>query len=137
LIKALRAVPDFADLDQEMLLTIAGCSVNLLWCKDSIVFEEGSSGEALFIVLSGKVQIFEVIDGVEKVVVDVEQGQYFGELSLLLDATHTKSARVIEDAELLSIPKESFEELLDSSEQIKTHVYRRFKERMPEGRLVE
>src|SRR5439155_401722 len=59
LVKALRAVPDFADLDDATLLRIVGASTNLFYPGDGIVFEPGSPAEALYVVLSGEVRIFD------------------------------------------------------------------------------
>lgn len=133
LIKALRGVPDFAELDDESLLEIVGCSINLKWSAGSMVFEKGQPGEALFIVLSGCVEILDVVDNREEQVVIVPTGDYFGELSLLLDATHSKSARVLEDAELMAIPKLPFQQLVQGSSQLAGHLKDRFKERLPGG----
>ena len=54
LVKALRAVPDFADLDDATLLRIVGASTNLFYPAGSVVFEPGSPAEALYVVLSGR-----------------------------------------------------------------------------------
>jgi CRP-like cAMP-binding protein len=59
LIKALKNVPGFDVLDERTLLRIVGASVNLSWPAGSLVFEKGNPGEALYIVLSGQVRIYD------------------------------------------------------------------------------
>jgi CRP/FNR family transcriptional regulator, cyclic AMP receptor protein len=131
LVKALRSVPDFASLDDHALLGIVGASSNLRWAAGASIFEPGSLSEALYIILSGKVRIFDVVDGREVDVSAIGPGHSFGELSLLLHTTHTKEARAEEDTELMVVPKESFEELLASSPELAAHFRRRLEERLP------
>ncbi|MDQ3946530.1 MAG: cyclic nucleotide-binding domain-containing protein [Actinomycetota bacterium] len=92
LVKALRRVPDFTALDDRTLLTVVGASANLVWEAGSTVFEAGSPTEGLYVVLTGRVRIFETVDGTERDVVTVDPGDFFGEHSLLLDSVHSKSA---------------------------------------------
>ena len=131
LVKAVRAVPDFESLDDHTLLDIVGASANLFWLAGTPVFEKGSPSEALYVVLSGEVRIFDTVDGEVKEVSRLGPGDSFGELSLLLQTTHTKNAEAVEDSELMVIPEESFQELLDSNEELSARFRRRVEERIP------
>jgi CRP-like cAMP-binding protein len=113
LVEALRAVPDFASLDDATLLRVVGVSLTLAWSAGSVVFDEGAPAEALYVVLSGRVSIYDAGEDGEDEVALMESGDYFGEHSLLRDTTHSKSARAVEDSELLVIPAGSFRDLLD------------------------
>jgi CRP-like cAMP-binding protein len=130
LVSALAAVPDFAALDDRTLLQIVGASANLAWAADSVVFEKGSPSEALYIILTGRVRIADVIDGKEVEVATLEPGDFFGELSLLLHTRHTKTATVLEDAELMVLPKESFQELLAANAHLADHFRRKLETRL-------
>jgi CRP-like cAMP-binding protein len=130
LVKALRSVPDFEALDDRELLDIVGASANLFWEAGSLVFEQGSPSEGLFVVLSGSVKIVDVVDGQAHEVATVGPGSSFGELSLILDTTHSKEAVAGEDAELLVVPKESFQDLLRSNEALAAHFNRKVEARM-------
>src|SRR5438105_457753 len=131
LVKALRSVPDFSSLDDHALLRIVGASANLFWPAGALIFEKDSPSEALFVVLSGRVQIFERAGDREVEVARVEPGSSFGELSLLLNTTHTKDARALEDSELMVVPKASFQEVLDSNPDLAAQLQRRLAERLP------
>jgi CRP-like cAMP-binding protein len=132
LVKALRAVPDFASMDDQTLLRIVGASVNLFFPAGTTVFEKDGVSDALYVVLSGEVRIFDVEDGRETDVSRLGPGGSFGELSLLLNTTHTKTARVVEDAELIVVPKESFDELLATNPALAEL----FRQRLEERRAV-
>jgi CRP-like cAMP-binding protein len=131
LVKALRSVPAFAALDDGTLLKIVGASSNLFWAAGSEVFEKGSPSEALYIVLTGEVQVFDTVDGAEVDVARIEPGESFGELSLMLQAKHSKTARAAEDSELMVIPRDSFTEVLASSPELDAVFRRRLEERRP------
>jgi CRP-like cAMP-binding protein len=112
LVNALAAVPDFAGLDDRTLLRIVGASANLVWLADSVVFEKDSDSDALYIILSGRVRISDVVGADEVEVATLEPGDFFGELSILLHTTHSKTATAVEDAELMVLPKDSFRALV-------------------------
>jgi CRP/FNR family transcriptional regulator, cyclic AMP receptor protein len=114
LVKALRRVPGFSLLEEDDLLEIVGASVNLVWPAGDCIFSKGQPGEALYIVLSGCVQIYDEVNGNEIEIAQTGPGDYFGEHSLLRETTHTKNVKAVEDVELLVLSKESFKELIGS-----------------------
>ena len=129
LVKALKRVPGFDLLGAADLLAIVGASVNLRWSRGSHVFKKGSPGEGLYIVLDGKVLIYDEVDGSEVEIASIEAGDYFGEMSLLADTTHTKSVRAIEDSELLVLLKDAFSELMESNEELADHIHKTLESR--------
>jgi len=128
LVKALRAVPGFEALDDRALLGVVGDSANLFWREGSVVFERGSPGDGLYVVLSGAVRILGE-DGDEVNV--LRAGDFFGEFSLVLDTDHMNDVVAAEDTELMVVPKESFERLIASSSDLGEHVRRKLEERLP------
>jgi uncharacterized protein (TIGR02266 family) len=61
----------------------------------TVIFEEGSSGDWIYIVLEGKVEIYKMISG-KKIVVDLlEAGDLFGEVSFIDKQPRSASARAI------------------------------------------
>lgn len=124
--QALRVVPAFAPLDDDALLKIVGASSNLSWRAGGLVFERGTPGDALYIVLSGEVAIVEN-DGAE--VTRVGPGDFFGEVSLLTDTSHSLTARAQADSELMVLPKESLQELLEGNRELDDYFRRKVEER--------
>ena len=125
LVKLLRTVHDFGSLDDDSLLKVVGASVNLAYRAGSTIFETGSPSDALYVVLSGEIRIFDVGGEVAR----LGRGESFGEISLLRRISHTKSAEAAEDAELMVVPRDSFEELLASNAHLRTHIERRVSDR--------
>jgi CRP-like cAMP-binding protein len=137
LVKALRSVPDFTGLDERALLQIVGASANLAFSSGSVVFERGTPGDTLCVVFSGEVRIFAREQDREVEVSRVGPGESFGELSLMLGRTHSKTAQAVEDTELLVIPRESFQELLATNDELAAMFRRRLEERQTlEGQVT-
>ncbi len=131
LVNALRSVPDFASLDDRTLLRIVGASMNVAFSPGSLVFEPGSPSEALYVVLSGSVRVFERTGDGEVEVSRLGPGMSFGELSMLLGTEHSRTAQALEDTELMVIPRESFQQALDHSPELAAKFQRRLEQRRP------
>jgi CBS domain-containing protein len=121
-------VPGFDALDDRALLGVVGDSANLFWREGSVVFEQGSPGDGLYVVLSGAVRILGD-NGAEVNV--LRGGDFFGEFSLVLDTDHMNDVVAAEDTELMVVPKESFERLIASSSDLGDRVRQKLEERLP------
>jgi CRP-like cAMP-binding protein len=131
LVSALRGVPEFGELDDRALTRVVGASANLFWPAGSTIFERGTPSEALYIVLSGAVSVVEEADGRQHETARIGPGDYFGEMSLLLQTTHTRTARASEDTELMVVPKDSLQTLLSTTPELAEHFRRKLERRMP------
>ncbi|HEY7874736.1 MAG TPA: cyclic nucleotide-binding domain-containing protein [Actinomycetota bacterium] len=136
LIKALKNVPGFDALSETYLVEIAGASVNLIWPAGSHVFEKGTAADALYIVLEGSVRIYDEVDGSEIEIARTGPGEYFGEISLLMDSTHTKNVQACDDTELLVLSKESFGRLLASNPSLEAQFRERSETRRTEAEAL-
>ncbi|HYN37006.1 MAG TPA: cyclic nucleotide-binding domain-containing protein, partial [Actinomycetota bacterium] len=132
LVKALKGVHGFDLMGAEDVMSMVGASVNLRWREGSHVFKKGSPGEALYVVLSGEVRIYDDVDGEEVEIARTGVGHYFGEMSLLSETTHTKSVQAVEDIELLVIMREPFQEILDSNPELSANVHKTLESRRVE-----
>ena len=131
LVQALRQVPDFASLEDDVLLEIVGASANLFWSAGSVVFERGAPAEALYVVLSGRVRILSPgDDGNVEEIAQICEGDYFGEHSLLLYTAHSKSAETTEDTEIMVIPKEAFQPILGANPALAAQFRRKLEQRL-------
>jgi len=130
LVKALRGVDAFSSFDGDALLRVVGVSSNLAWRAGSEVFQVDSPAEALYVVLSGQVQILDPADGGREIA-KLGPGDSFGEISMLLLTKHTKNAIAEQDTELMVIPHDSFRELLESNSELAMYFHRLRERRQP------
>ncbi len=78
------------------------------------VFIENMPGESLYLVRRGTVQISKMIaEGDEQTLVVLGAEDSFGEMAVLDGAPRSATARVLEDATLLSIKRGDFEDLCE------------------------
>ena len=137
LVVALRRVPLFAELDDGALVDLVGASCNFRWHEGSVVFEQGSDAEALFVVLEGRVKIVDFDGGREVEIASAGPGQFFGEHSLLLRRRHSKRAVAREDTELMVLSKGPFEELLAERPALEAQLRQGIEERLKEVETAE
>lgn len=80
-----------------------------------VLFREGDPGDAMYVVLEGRIRISKIIPGAgEEALAILERGDYFGEMALIDRQPRSAFAKAHEaGAVVLAIPKDVVEGLLD------------------------
>ena len=82
-------------------------------CKmGEIIFDDGESGEEMFIIQKGSVGLFKKTPAGEVQLAELAVGSFFGEMALMGNPKRSASAKAVTDAELLIINKVLFEHQL-------------------------
>ena len=86
----------------------------------TIVLQEGGSGDEFYIILAGLVEIVRALGSAEESHLGIRQpGEFIGEIGLLSQgAPRTATARVVEDAQLLTITYADFNDLLKTHPEL-------------------
>lgn len=83
------------------------------------VFREGDSPIYLYFLSKGKIKTFKMNeDGKEYITGLYNAGDFFGYTALLEHANYADSAQIIDDAEVLLIPKDDFYHLMGSNAEV-------------------
>ncbi len=78
------------------------------------IFNEKMPAEALFIIRSGTVRIFLMAgEGEEAGILQLGQGDFFGEIALIQESTRAVSARAETATDILILTRKDFSALLD------------------------
>ncbi len=110
---ALSEVPMFSLLDFDERSTLAGLLDERRFDKGETVFTFGDPGECLYLVRSGRVEVFvESYEGDKIVLGNNEPGDIFGEISLLDGGPRTATAVAIDETECLSLDREKLLEFV-------------------------
>jgi NADH dehydrogenase len=78
-----------------------------------MVFEEGDSGDSLYMILSGRVEVLKRVGGEQQVVRTLGPGEYFGEMALLGRHPRSAGTRALGALDLLVLPGSDFAALAD------------------------
>ncbi len=112
-LEALSKIHLFEGIAPSGLKRIAEIATEEIHRVGQYVFREGDSGEALYLILEGKVRISREVSGMgEEALAVLGPGEAFGEMALVDDAPRSADAKVHERCRLLAISKDALESLL-------------------------
>jgi signal transduction histidine kinase len=120
----IRGVPLFAGLTAAEITQLCRSSRRIAVKAGELVIEEGAPGEALFIILSGELEVSKRDDGRDLVLASRRAGEFLGEMSLIERSPRTASARATRDSELLEIDASVFQKLIEDNPGIGTTILR-------------
>ncbi len=118
-LEALRSVPLFASLDDKAATELRSLLSVKNVASGTHLFYKGDSGDAMYLLESGRVRIsIQDDDGHEVTLADLAQGDFFGEMALIDGRQRSADARVFEDARLAVLSREAFLTFVRSSPDI-------------------
>ncbi len=112
-IESLKPLPLFKDLTPAELANVAPLFFEKAYTKNSTLFVEGMTGEILYVIRTGSVNITKKSGSQEIVLATLKEGEFLGEMSLIDNRPRTATARVAEESNLLVMTKKAFNTLLE------------------------
>ena len=73
-----------------------------------IIFEENSAGREMYIILTGKAIVIKERGDVETTLATLEEGDFFGEMSLFDNSPRSATVKALGDVKLLEINQKNF-----------------------------
>ena len=73
-----------------------------------IIFEENSAGREMYIILTGKAIVIKERGDVETTLATLEDGDFFGEMSLFDNSPRSATVKALGDVKLLEINQKNF-----------------------------
>lgn len=98
--------------------------------KGEYIFKQGDEGDCLYVVQEGAIIIKKEICGKNKDMDIVKKGQFFGEISVIMEQPRTASAYVLEDCKLLKISKDNLELIFSKRSDIARQLFHGLSERL-------
>ena len=100
----LQKTPLFSALDEEAALALQKSMVPQSIKRGNTLFQEGDSGDRLYVVTEGKIKLSHASgDGRESVLMVLGPGDMFGELSLFDPGPRTATAVAVTDSQVLGL----------------------------------
>jgi thioredoxin reductase (NADPH) len=114
----LRALPLFSDLTDESLDFLIEHSADIRLLKGEYVLHEGDTQRALFVLISGRLEVTKFVDGTERVIGTRSPGETFGELPLVLNMSFAVSFRAAQVARAMCVAGRDFQSLAASAPKL-------------------
>ncbi|MBI4497353.1 MAG: Crp/Fnr family transcriptional regulator [Chloroflexi bacterium] len=115
----LRAMDIFQDLGTSDMDWLERVTTMLTAQKGQVVYMPGETGEVLFLLKKGRVQIYRLsADGQKLVIGTLEPNTFFGEMSLLGQGMYDAFAETVEDATICAMSRRDVEDLVARKPQV-------------------
>jgi hypothetical protein len=100
--------------------------------KGEFLFKEGEKADHLYMIHRGKVQISKKIGETNEEIQILGEGEFVGEMALINSAQRSATAIALEDCELISMDKESFENCVRDNHKFSLSVIELLSDRLRE-----
>lgn len=122
-IDSVRQVTLFSTLEDHDLQALAALARPITAQRGEIIISQGSVGDALYVVISGRVRVYvSDKDGKEMVLALEGPSTVFGEIAVLDGAVRSASIAAMEKTELLKIGADDFFALLERNTELNRSV---------------
>lgn len=120
MINKLRKIPILSTVTADDLFDALGEIRLKKYEAGETILKKGDKGRSFFIIYNGEVEVVQVYkDGMESVIVKLQSGNCFGEMSLLTNEAVSATIRASVPSTMLSISKEGFRQLMDCAPKMR------------------
>jgi len=98
--------------------------------RGTYLFREGDTGREMYYLLNGRIQVEKEAGQVKKVLAELGQGEYIGEMAALIEAPRTASVVTVQDSRIAVIDDRTFRNLLRENDQIALFMLKEFSRRI-------
>jgi small-conductance mechanosensitive channel len=123
----LRRISYFESCGDVELLQLVEYGYRQLFPAKQIVCEEDTSGEAFYIILKGAVEIFS--RRAEQYIATLNEGEFFGEMALLMGIPRSATVRTLEETVLFVIERNDLQKLLNAHQGLADQIAEKLLER--------
>ncbi len=115
----------FPTVSDELLTYFAQNAREIRVAPGDRICQEGEIGDAFYLIISGRVQVSKFLAmGTQHLLSELKAGQFFGEMALVEEAPREASVDALEEATLLAITKQDFQEMLSAGPAVAMAIMR-------------
>ncbi|GAA6098119.1 cGMP-dependent protein kinase 2 [Tachysurus ichikawai] len=108
----LKTARTFKSLSDEQLSSIIDSMEEVKFQENEVIVREGAEGDTFYIILNGEVEVTKKVNGQQKLIRTLRQGDHFGELALIREILRTATCTALGSVSCFAIDKEAFEETI-------------------------
>jgi len=122
---AVRSAPLFAELSDDSYRAVRERTTELTFRRGEEIFHEGSQGDRLFVIGSGKVKLGHMApDGREHLLAILGPGEILGEVALYDPGKRTATATALATSDLVELSHQGLLKILDARPEVSQHLLR-------------
>jgi len=87
-----------------------------------VIFNENEQGDTMYIIQKGRVKITKRIGNVEKILMVLQKGDFFGEMAIVNQAPRTATATAVDNCELLCFNRQGFLSMISKNSNIAMNI---------------
>jgi CRP-like cAMP-binding protein len=116
--EALSQVALFSKMSEKHLDKLADLSVPKTFPADTLIIKEGTVGLGMFIITSGRVEVYRGEGEARTTLAVLESGTIVGEMALINDQHRSANVRSLEPTECLLISRDAFNSLIRQEPEV-------------------
>ena len=125
----------FAGLDEEEISDLAAMTVEQAMPAGEWLFHQGASGDSMYIIARGMVDVLDESSGEEVAIAALGSGELLGEMALLSGEPRGAGARAATPVTVGRISRKDFRKLMDTRPAVQRKVWAAYAERVFDNRL--
>ena len=86
------------------------------------IFKEGEPGDTMYIIQKGRVKITKRVADVDKILMVLGKGDFFGEMALIRQTKRTATATAVDECELLAFNRNGFLSMISKNSNIAMNI---------------
>lgn len=130
-VQLLRSSPLFGGMDADSARSLIDQMTRIELSRGDVVFNEGDEGQAMFIIVKGKVKLARTArDGRENLLGLLGVGDMMGELSVFDPGPRVSRAHAVEDSVVYELPKAVLDGWLNDHLEMSRHLLRALAQRI-------
>ncbi len=127
-VKLLKQIPLFKDFKATELMNVSMVAEQVSCKAGDVIFKEGGKGDAFYVIKEGRAKVTkrDSYGEEEHVLALLEEGEYFGEISLVDHQPRSASVHADVDSKLLKIKEKNFTNLIKANKDMERKFFRSF-----------
>ncbi|CUS82217.1 ATP-binding protein [Candidatus Kryptobacter tengchongensis] len=120
----------FTGIGEELINEVAQNSIIENFKPGDIILREGEYGDKVCLIMRGRVKVVKLADSKGKILMELSESDFFGEMSLIDLRPRSASVVALTDCEVISIPANYFDKLIHLQPQLIINIAKTLSERL-------
>lgn len=129
-IRTLQQIPMFRDMEVSKLKLMAFAGQRITYAKDEILFDQGATSDAVYVILDGEVDVIRSGTAGEVLLARLGQTELIGEMGVLCDKPRNAKIVAYSAVQALRIDKMTFIHIVQQVPQLAMAIIRELSERL-------